>query len=81
MGRSGSTIPPDGQSVAGDRYKLPFSAYLAILFKVHEMSLLGLHSAPFGQPVLGELVPSSPSSDRVSLSGILALLLGVEYFL
>jgi hypothetical protein len=31
--------------IAGDRHKLPFSDYLAILFKVHRMSLLRLHSA------------------------------------
>jgi hypothetical protein len=30
--------------------KLPFLAYLAILFKVHGMSLLRLRSAPFDLP-------------------------------
>jgi len=62
--------------VAGDGHKLPFSLYLAILFKVHRMSLLGLHSAPFDPPLRGLLVQSRPSSDRMSLSGSLALLLG-----
>jgi hypothetical protein len=50
--------------IAYDRQKLPFSLYLAILFKVHRMSLLRLHSAPFDPPVRGVLVQSPPSSDR-----------------
>jgi hypothetical protein len=41
--------------IAGDGHKLPFSAYLAILFKVHRMLLLGFYSAPFDQPVRGYL--------------------------
>jgi hypothetical protein len=46
--------------VAVYRHQLPFSAYLAILFKVHRMSLLGsipLVSIPCTRGCLSKAVP------------------------
>ncbi len=57
-----------------DQHKLPFSLYLAILFKVHRMSLLILQSAPFDPLVRGVLVQGRATYGRVSLSRIPALL-------